>query len=208
MSDTPTPDATRARILEAAARVFARKGFRAASLDAVAADAGLTKGAIYWHFRSKNDLFRALLEHKFARHTADVPEDLRAAIATGDAQRAASGMLRAALARLQADPDWPRLYLEFIGQARDPQIREELARLRREGLRLAAEYVRAMQQAGLAPADRDADTAATFWNALFDGLLLGWVVDPDGTDLDTLVERIVAMLWPGLAPTPHRSSTP
>ena len=208
MSDTPTPDATRARILEAAARILARKGFRAASLDAVAADAGLTKGAIYWHFRSKNDLFQALLDHKFAQHVSAVPEDLRIAIATGDARRAVSGMLMAAFNRLRADPDWPRLYLEFIGQAREPAMRERMVRVRNDGIRLGAEYFKAMQQAGLAPAGRDPHTAALFWNALFDGLMLAWVIDPDGTDLDPLVERIVALLWQGLAPSTPGSSTP
>jgi len=45
--DSPEPVDTRDRVLESAARVFARKGYLGASLDEVAADAGLTKGAVY-----------------------------------------------------------------------------------------------------------------------------------------------------------------
>ena len=56
---------TRERIITSAARVFARKGYHGASLDEVAADAGLTKGAVYWHFQSKADLFLALPERLF-----------------------------------------------------------------------------------------------------------------------------------------------
>ncbi|MFZ1992314.1 MAG: helix-turn-helix domain-containing protein [Alphaproteobacteria bacterium] len=48
---------TRARLLEAAAKVFAAKGFYAATLDDVAAEAGLTKGAIYGNFKNKEELF-------------------------------------------------------------------------------------------------------------------------------------------------------
>jgi len=47
---------TRARLLDAAATVFARRGFAAASLDEVAEEAGLTKGAVYSNFESKDEL--------------------------------------------------------------------------------------------------------------------------------------------------------
>lgn len=191
---------TRERILVAAGRVFARKGFRAASLDEVAQDAGLTKGAIYWHFDSKNELFFALLDHKFAQHTASVPDELRAAAATADPRRAVTTLLKAGFDRLRADADWPRLYLEFIAQARDDSLRARLAQFHAASHALVATYVRAMQDAGLAPRDRDPHTAALFWCALFDGLLLSWLVNP-ATDLDMQVERIVDLLWQGIAPT-------
>ncbi len=53
---------TRARLLEAAAKVFAAKGFHAATLDDVAAEAGMTKGAIYGNFKNKEELFLAIFE--------------------------------------------------------------------------------------------------------------------------------------------------
>ncbi|MFZ5724713.1 MAG: TetR/AcrR family transcriptional regulator [Pseudomonadota bacterium] len=196
---TPAAAATRARILEAAGRVFARKGFQAASLDEVARDIGLTKGAIYWHFRSKSDLFFALLDHKFQQNTAPVPDELRAAASTADPRQALTMLLKANFARLRAEPDWPRLYLEFIAQARDDDVRARLTQFHEASLALIATYVTAMQDAGLAPRDRDPHTAALFWCALFDGLLLAWIVDP-ATDLDAQVERIIDLLWQGIAP--------
>ena len=54
--------ATRRRILESARRLFLRDGFGATSLDRIAEEAGLTKGAIYGHFRNKAELFIALDE--------------------------------------------------------------------------------------------------------------------------------------------------
>lgn len=199
---TTTPASTtdtRDRILAAAGRVFARKGYRVASLDGVAQDAGLTKGAIYWHFRSKNDLFFALLDYKFAQNTAPVPEELRVAAQTADPRLAVTMLLKANFARLRADPDWPHLFLEFIGQARDEALRARLAAFRAASLAVVASYIRVMQDAGLAPQDQDPHELALFWTALFDGVLLGWIVDPQ-MDLDARVDGIVDLLYRGIVP--------
>jgi AcrR family transcriptional regulator len=63
--------ATRARLLEAAARVYAEHGFAGATLDDVAEEAGLTKGAVYGHFGSKNNLLVALMEEYLAAEIAE-----------------------------------------------------------------------------------------------------------------------------------------
>jgi AcrR family transcriptional regulator len=57
---------TRARLLDAAAQVYARQGFAGATLDEVAAEAGFTKGAVYGHFGSKENLLLALVEEYLA----------------------------------------------------------------------------------------------------------------------------------------------
>lgn len=57
-----TPDATRQRLLERAFEEIHRNGFRAASLDSILADAGVTKGALYHHFPSKAELGYAVVE--------------------------------------------------------------------------------------------------------------------------------------------------
>ena len=59
--------ATRDRLLEAAAEVFAEEGVQAASVEAVCARAGFTRGAFYSNFESKEQLFLELLEQEFAR---------------------------------------------------------------------------------------------------------------------------------------------
>ena len=58
---------TREHLMDAAATVFARDGFHAASLDDVAALAGFTKGAVYSNFKSKDDLFLAVFDHRLNR---------------------------------------------------------------------------------------------------------------------------------------------
>lgn len=54
---------TRERILEAAGRVFAEQGYEGASVDRVMAEAGLTHGGFYAHFKNKADLFRQAMGH-------------------------------------------------------------------------------------------------------------------------------------------------
>ncbi|MCP5516296.1 MAG: TetR/AcrR family transcriptional regulator [Verrucomicrobiales bacterium] len=51
--------ATRDRLIESAFQLFARKGFRRVNLDQIAAAAGVTKGSLYWHFRSKQEIITA-----------------------------------------------------------------------------------------------------------------------------------------------------
>jgi AcrR family transcriptional regulator len=61
---------TRARIVEAASKLFYGEGIRSVSVDAVAAKAGLTKRTLYYHFRSKDDLIAAYLEARDAPNLA------------------------------------------------------------------------------------------------------------------------------------------
>ena len=69
---------TRAQLLEAAARVYARRGFEGATLDAVADEAGFTKGAVYDHFGSKENLLFALLDEHLSAQIAEQIKTLRA----------------------------------------------------------------------------------------------------------------------------------
>src|SRR5437588_1555823 len=54
----------RDELLAAALRVFARRGYRQAGVDEIAAAAGYSKGALYWHFSGKDELLLALLEER------------------------------------------------------------------------------------------------------------------------------------------------
>lgn len=58
-------------LLEAAERVFVKMGYQGATLDSIAADAGFTKGAVYWHFKSKEALFLELLADGMNRNAED-----------------------------------------------------------------------------------------------------------------------------------------
>jgi TetR/AcrR family acrAB operon transcriptional repressor len=197
------PSESRERILAAAVSVFAHKGFQRASLDEIAAEAHLTKGAIYWHFRSKSDLFTSLLEYRFQQHTAPLAEELALALAaptTQARQQAIATMLRDMLNRFHDNAAWPRLYLEFVSQTRDAQIASSMAQLYDHARLLAKQMIERLVEAGITDPDLDADTVSIFWCALIDGFMLAWVMKPETFADGQLVERTVAMLWNGLAP--------
>ena len=64
---------TRERLLEAGLRVFSRRGYYAASVDEIAAEAGFSKGAVYSNFESKEDLFLALIDKRFTKDAETYP---------------------------------------------------------------------------------------------------------------------------------------
>jgi AcrR family transcriptional regulator len=84
----PRPDVSeerKAQILEAAAEVFSRAGFHKARMDDIAKQAGLSKGALYWYFDSKDAIIQGILDGMFAREfeqagafiTADIPAKVK-----------------------------------------------------------------------------------------------------------------------------------
>ena len=70
LSRAETKENTHRLLLEAAERVFVRLGYQGATLDGIAAEAGFTKGAVYWHFRNKEALFLKLLADGMERNSA------------------------------------------------------------------------------------------------------------------------------------------
>src|SRR5438105_15781790 len=115
---------TRECLMRSAASVFARRGLQQASIDEVAEHAGFTKGAFYANFKSKEELFLAMLDERFAKRI----EDIEAVIADeGTAAEKARRAGDAHAASLRADPEWERLFFEFTAYAaRDEDFREEL----------------------------------------------------------------------------------
>src|SRR3954462_8621721 len=75
--------ATTAALLGAAAETFAERGFEAATMDEIAERVGLSKGALYYRYRTKEDLFLALLDQRCAAYlehlTGPVPAEISAA---------------------------------------------------------------------------------------------------------------------------------
>ena len=130
---------TRAELLAAARRAFLREGFHAASLDAIAEEAGYTKGAFYSNFASKDDVLVAVLEEHF-RERAEAYESLVSSAETiEDAYGAAARFWHDANER---EPEWSRLVIEFMAHAsRNEQLRQAVREVRERGLDRIARIV-------------------------------------------------------------------
>lgn len=168
---------TRAALLRSASRAICELGMHGASIDLIAERAGYTKGAFYAHFSSKEQLFLAMLEQKFA---ADL-QRLEAAMAgsgeaTDQVRRAAGEFLH----YVYRDPEWPRLYQEFAAHAaRNEDFRAQFAARQRE-LRagMADVFTRWAASFGVKP-HLDAEDVAAMTFFMADGFLLGRLVDPE-----------------------------
>jgi AcrR family transcriptional regulator len=116
---------TREALLEAAARVYARRGFAGATLEEVAAEAGFTKGAVYAHFGSKENLLLALVEEYFAGQIAEQLALFDRDRATWERPLAGSERW---MERLQERPERFRLFVELWAYSqRDERVRARLA---------------------------------------------------------------------------------
>ncbi|MBQ9578534.1 MAG: TetR family transcriptional regulator, partial [Ottowia sp.] len=68
---------TRESLLRAALEVFDRRGVARASLTEIAHEAGVTRGALYWHFKSREELFDALFQRLFSEYSQQLERDIR-----------------------------------------------------------------------------------------------------------------------------------
>ena len=145
LSRTERTAANHAAVLAAARTVFLRDGYHGASVEKVAAEAGFTIGAVYSRFRSKADLFLALLAERIDERSAQ----LRALIADSAAQRGAE-QSAAVVARqwpsiLHTELPWTLLVVEFrVHASRSPELAARFAEQHQRLLDVVAEVVTAM----------------------------------------------------------------
>lgn len=102
-------DTTRRKLLNSARRIFAREGFEAARLEDIAAHAGYTRGAFYANFKSKEELFFALLEQEARENVSDIQRLLEGCADSTARIRA----LREYYVKRIADRQWVLLMMEF-----------------------------------------------------------------------------------------------
>lgn len=163
---------TKAAILDAAQAVFAELGFEKAQLDEVAARAGYSRGVIYVHFESKEELFLSLMEQRVHAKFRAVCKK----IAEEPELSKRLGIFRRWIATQVADPSWGTLTLEFkLYAVRRPESRERLWQL----YKLVFEdpdgdFVELLFGKGLSKAKR---TAIDRRLALLGGALSGFVLE-------------------------------
>jgi AcrR family transcriptional regulator len=167
---------TREELVDAAERLFARQGFHATSLDAVAAEAGFTKGAVYSNFESKEDLFFAVYERRVDHRVEQMEAAIRAA---STPREAFEGVLPGGRKRGEAEDGWLAVFFEFWAHVlRHPELRERFARQHRRVIEPLT---------AVAPGDRDAEESYRLATARFAmqlGLQLERLTQPDVVDAD------------------------
>lgn len=197
---------TREQLLDAAERVFCERGVTRTSLAEVAAAAGVTRGAVYWHFRDKADLFDAMceratlpLEQALTRAGTMVLDDPLAALRT---------LATDALTRLATDPRTQAVFevvfnkCELTGELRPIASRRD--RERCDCLTHVESIVTRAVEAGQLPADTDTRLATQALHAYMGGIMREWVLDPAAFDLACAAPALIDTLLAGLRVAPPR----
>ncbi len=162
------PEHTRERLLQAAFREVHRYGFQSAGIDAILAATGVTKGALYHHFESKEALGYAIVEEIVANLTRD--RWLRPMLRKGQAIDILIGVVR----RIPHRPEDIRTGCPLLNLAQEMSPLDEQFRKRLESIFLAwqegvAALLRKGQSQGTVRRDLDADEAASFLVAMVEG---------------------------------------
>lgn len=191
---------TRTAILDAAEQLFFDHGVSCTTLAHIAAAAGVTRGAIYWHFANKNDLFNAMLERIRLPFRMMLSELQQANEQSTLAQ--VKDVICRSMLLVEQEPQYYRVltvvfhrceYVEELNPvvAQQKELNQEVIAT------LTLAFNRALDNGELNPNIRPEDAAISL-NALFVGLLSQYLQHPGCMNLTNQVEPLLDTLFVGL----------
>jgi AcrR family transcriptional regulator len=192
-------EATRVKLLKMALSVFSAKGYAAATLDDVAKAAKVTRGAIYWHFKSKADLYNTLIQELSARGTTVVQQ----ALAEGGTLIEILRRIFVRQCALIEDDKEARAVMELalFKTGLDPELQAGRKKQIDEGTALITGIAGAMQAGvmqGLLRNDMDPTDMARAFIAFENGAIQQWLASPKSFSLKISAESFADILIAGL----------
>ncbi|MFC5608864.1 TetR family transcriptional regulator [Variovorax soli] len=192
--------ATRERLLDAAEMLFQAQGVSQTTLQQIAQAANATRGAVYWHFKDKADLFNAMMD----RVTLPLEAANRAGIAAAEEQPLAA-VERSLLDALRLITTNPQVRRVFDIATRKIEYTDEMDSVRRRHLESRQLFLTGFEQA-LKAASRiegrklpiPVASAAQGLHALIGGLIEDWLLDPAAFELVSTGKRVFHVYLCGL----------
>lgn len=191
---------TRHALLDAAELVFERRGVSSTSLQEVAEAAGVTRGAVYWHFRDKADLYNAMMDR------AVLPFEQHWLVPGADDAADPMARLRALmldiLCRIATEPRLQRvvaistLKVEYVGEL--DAVRERHLRVCTQATQRIERLLSQAAAAGQLASGISPKAAARALHALVDGLIHNWMLDREAFDLQRAGRSAVLQVLAGL----------
>ncbi|MHB8629377.1 MAG: TetR/AcrR family transcriptional regulator [Aggregatilineales bacterium] len=183
------------QILKAASTVFARKGFAEARMEDIADECGLSKATLYLYYRSKDDLIAGLLINTFREQM----QGLRLLLdMEGTVRERLLTMTQLLVTAMQQNTDWLAISFEFYAVAgRQPNVREVLKEYFAEYRTALALLFRQGIERAEVPAF-DTNQAAIALAAMYEGMFLLWITDPDAIPLSDIMPNAIRFLLDGV----------
>jgi len=179
------------RLMNAAYTVFAEKGYEKATVDDIASAAGYTKGAFYWHFSSKEDLFLKIIDLRFKSqqqvflNNINLNENLNFNIQVIFKQ----------MIDLTKKDNWTPIFIEFLAQAaRKENVKKRMAEMYRNWRRFLSIILQEAKDAELFSEEIDLEVAASLFIALFDGFNLQALVDHEAMSINDIIMALNRIL--------------
>lgn len=187
---SPRGDERRRQIRGAAYRAFRDAGYHDTTVDAICEAASISKGAFYWHYASKQEVFVDILDTWTTEVMDELYEQFEAALNSPDYVSTVTSALEREINRGRVIVP---LWLEFAVLARrEPEIRQALSNFYRRARTAITEMLRPLL-ADRYREDEIASIAAVFFGA-YAGLVMQDVSDPERADAAESVRSIVAII--------------
>ena len=188
----------RERILSSAAKLVARRGVAATSMDRIVKESGLSKGAIYGHFGSKEGLLLALEERTLEERVKASDRESPALASSAERLR---GLLRSVISEpTRVGRERTRLMLQLnASAAQTPSLRQRIGDRYERVHERFRDLLAAGVRSGEFRRDLDPEAASTALLALLDGVMVDWAFTAsDRFEWDRLLPSIEAILFEGL----------
>jgi AcrR family transcriptional regulator len=189
---------TRAELISTAATVFARRGYKGASVEEIAEETGYSHGAVYSNFEGKADLFLAVFEDYMAVRVRELAETQAALAEDAPLQARARALADQWMDRLARDRESVLLHMEFIAHAgRDRELAGRFGTRSAAMREAVARYISSYEEEAGAELPVPADDLALVLRALGIGLAVESLVSPDAVRQDLygdFVELLVTLI--------------
>jgi AcrR family transcriptional regulator len=188
----------RQQILDAALACFSRRGYHSTSMEDIAREAGLSIGALYTYFSSKEDLFFALADVRFQDNMARLRE-LFGSAGSSVSERLERGLNYFFAALDEEIGPWSHLMLEWLSQSHTMQ--QAAARERQHCAELHAMFQVLLEEGiarGECRADLDAEASADLLLALGDGVVMHWIHGGLSSDRERLKKAFKQLVGRGI----------
>ena len=192
-------DDARADLKETAIDCFARYGYQGTSIDRIARESGVTKGAIYYHYKDKNDLLAAAVADRVKEFEDRVQSACRGAEPAESLRRIVAVCIEHAVSN-----DRPRFAIKLMVEAIDTHdlLLEAMRGMMRRFRAFLRNIVRTGQDSGDFRPDADADQIAALLTSAVIGAETQYYLDPDRFRLEQTLQTFLTQLFRDLATPP------